>query len=243
MKHCARAAAQTAPANEVKRMRPDWTKGEEFLKKTDARFTPLIEKYGHCTLAPLPLEKYFSLLMRAVLSQGIGLGMALGLAAKVAQRFGDSVQPQDILATGPGPLLKEGVIPQKAWYIYHIAQAASEGRLTLEKYPEMDDWAIVKQMEAVKGLGRWTAEQFLILAMARPDVFPGKDQFLQAALKEFYGLEKKPKNRLEENPLISPWQPWRSVAVWYLWQMFGEKKEKEYAAYLAKKDSGPGPQR
>jgi DNA-3-methyladenine glycosylase II len=212
-------------ANDTAISPADWTEGEEFLKKADERFAPLMKKYGHCTLAPLSPEKYFAALMGIVLSQNTAADTALNLSKAAMRKFGDAVQAEDILAAGIRGLIAKDVALLKAGYVLNAAQAAAEGRLALEKFPAMGDKEIAKQMEAITGLGRWTAEQFLIAALARPDVFPGKDQFLQLALREFYGLKEKPKNRLEENALTNPWRPWRSVAVWYLWRTRGEKKE------------------
>jgi DNA-3-methyladenine glycosylase II len=101
---------------------------------------------------------------------------------------------------------------------------AEDGSLTLERFPEMEDMAIIKQIAKVKGLGRWTAEIFLVLAMARPDVFPGEDLSLQKALKQFYGLAKNPKTRTDENALTASWRPWRSLAAWHLWRYLPGKR-------------------
>jgi DNA-3-methyladenine glycosylase II len=156
--------------------------------------------------------------MGIVLAQNVATDTAPRLSQIAAQKFA-GMQAEDILGAGIRGLIERDIPLRKAGAVLDAARAVVEGRLALDKFPEMGTPEITKQIDAIPGLGRWTAEHFLITALARPDVFPGKDQFLQAALKKFYGLKQKPKNRVEEKPLTEPWRPWRSVAVWYLWHL------------------------
>jgi 3-methyladenine DNA glycosylase/8-oxoguanine DNA glycosylase len=100
-----------------------------------------------------------------------------------------------------------------------------EGEVPIDKFPEMEDGDIVTSLRKVKGLERWTAEMFLIHAMARPDVFPATDQPLQKILQEFCGIDKRPKTVHDANPLTAPWRPWRTLAAWYLWRIYNERQE------------------
>jgi DNA-3-methyladenine glycosylase II len=112
---------------------------------------------------------------------------------------------------------KCGLSYNKIAYINNICTAVAEGNLTLDKFDEMSDEAIVKQLTAIKGIGEWTAEMFLIFSLGRLDVFSKGDGGLARAINNLYGngTDLKPKDRLA---ITEHWKPYRSIASLYLWR-------------------------
>ncbi|MDR3349272.1 MAG: hypothetical protein LBO03_06680 [Acidaminococcales bacterium] len=204
-------------------MHPDWTAGEEFLKKADARFIPFMEKYGHCNLRPTEPKKYYISLLKAILSRELPVEAARMSVAAIEEKYGEAPRPEDFITNRfRGLHISSMGFHSTA---FGLTEKILSGEVPIDSFPEMEDAAIVSCLRKVKGLERWTAEMFLVLVMARPDVFPSKDIPLQKCLQEFYGLPEKPKNTRDENPLTAPWRPWRTLAVWYLWQAYNEQQE------------------
>ena len=105
----------------------------------------------------------------------------------------------------------------KITYLKDLATHIVDSRLNLIDLPKMQDEEIINQLTRVKGIGRWTAEMFLIFCLARKDILPVTDLGLRNAMKRTYLLEELPKpNRMIE--IANPWRPYRSIATWYLWK-------------------------
>lgn len=109
-----------------------------------------------------------------------------------------------------------GVSGPKANYLRDLAQHVADGRLDFDLLPHLIDEAVTRHLTAAKGIGRWSAEMYLIFHLERPDVFPVDDSGLRASMREVYGLKKNAKPA-EYERLAEKWRPWRSVAVWYLY--------------------------
>ncbi|MDR2005834.1 MAG: hypothetical protein LBP78_01115 [Acidaminococcales bacterium] len=213
----------------------DWAEGEEFLKKADARFIPFIEKYGRCTLAPLPPEKYYISLIKAMLSRGLSQEAARVSIAAITGKYGEAPRPEDLITNRFRGLHISGLTSGNAG-LRILTEKILEGEVPIESFPEMEDEAIISCLRKVKGLERWTAEMFLVFVMARPDVFPAKDLPLQKGLQEFYGLAAAPKNASVASPLTVCWMPWRTLAAWYLWQDCDERQAAKEKARAEKRE-------
>ena len=199
-----------------------WAEGEEFLKTAAPQFIPLIEKYGRCNLTPIEPEKYYIALLKAILNQNIAREDAQKALTAIHGRFGAYPKAEDVAAAK-----LVGFIPKKALRrLKDLTGKIVDGTVPIDKFPEMSDQRILSCLRKVKDLGRWTAEMFLVLAMARPDVFPSGDGALRMALRKFYGWPATRNiDRTEEKSIAAPWSPWRTLAVWYLWQYFNENQE------------------
>ncbi len=158
----------------------------------------------------------FTMLARAIIGQQI----SVKAADSIWQRFADlcgEVEPARVLAVGEARLREGGLTRQKAAYLVHLAAAASDGRLDVSRWHRRDDEAIIEDLIELKGIGRWTAEMFLIFHMQRPDVLPLGDLGLRRAIGLRYADGRT--LALEElNEIAAPWRPWRTVATWYLWR-------------------------
>lgn len=125
--------------------------------------------------------------------------------------------PQAVMNVSVEALCEQGLVKQKAEYLKSFAEAAVSGSITIELFAEMTDTEITKQLVQVRGLGQWTIEMFLLLALCRTDVVPSADFIFKKELKQLMDLPEIPK-RGQITKITEHWRPWRSLGVWYLWQ-------------------------
>jgi DNA-3-methyladenine glycosylase II len=158
----------------------------------------------------------FTMLARAIIGQQI----SVKAADSIWQRFADlcgGISPDRVLAVGEARLREGGLTRQKAAYLVHLAEAARDGRLDAPNWRRLSDEAIIEELVVLKGIGRWTAEMFLIFHMQRPDVLPLGDLGLRRAINLRYA-EGRTLELDAINSLATSWRPWRTVATWYLWR-------------------------
>jgi DNA-3-methyladenine glycosylase II len=117
-----------------------------------------------------------------------------------------------------------GLSGVKARYVLNLAQAVKDGSVPLDEVHSWEDEAIIAGLTSIKGVGPWTAEMFLIFALGRPDVLSVGDLGIRVGLKSFYGLEELPGPR-ECRELTEKWRPYRTVAMWYLWEGIDNPKK------------------
>ena len=195
---------------------PDWSLGDKYLLQQVPILEPLIKKYSPCTLIPEDKSRYFETLLRGLISQQLPPAVVNDLCTKIKILFGD-VTPEKIIAGTDKELLAQGLTQQKIDYLRNLSHMVVNKQITLDKFEEMSDTEISKQLLQVKGLGQWTIEMFLLLALCRTDVVPTADHNFAKALQNLLDLPTLPK-RGEINKITVSWRPWRSLAVWYLWQ-------------------------
>lgn len=194
----------------------DWQLGEAHLSNLDPFFARLIENLGPCTLQPVAQEQYFTALVRGIVSQQVAPQVAEEILGRLADYFQHNIQPEQFLSASVEKLTQLGLSTQKIGYLRDLSNRIIDGTISLSALPGMADADIIRQLTEVKGVGRWTAEMFLILALCRTDVLPAEDFGLQKAVKLWHKLDKLP-GRRELNIITEPWRPWRSLATWYLW--------------------------
>ena len=174
-------------------------------------------------LGPLPLRRRadgFPALLDAVVSQQLSVASANAIARKLAAAGLDA--PAPILAAGDDALRACGLSAQKIRYLRGIA-AAGIDYAALARAP---DEAVIETLVALPGIGRWTAEMYLIFALGRADTFAPDDLALQESARLMYGLPERPKARALAE-LARPWAPWRSVAARGLWAYYHVAKGRE----------------
>jgi DNA-3-methyladenine glycosylase II len=132
----------------------------------------------------------------------------------------------ELFATGDEAALKScGLSRQKKLYLIDLARHFAEKKIPSRRLASMSDDEVIESLTAVNGIGRWTAEMFLIFTLNRPDLLPVDDLGLQTCARDAYGLKERPK-KAELEKLAEPWRPYRSIATWYLWRG-GKKVEKK----------------
>ncbi|MDD4320904.1 MAG: hypothetical protein PHH31_05065 [Acidaminococcaceae bacterium] len=204
---------------------PDWSVGDKYLLQAVPILEPLIKKYSPCTLVPENETRYFTTLMRGLISQQLPPAVVNDLCSKIQALLGE-VTPEKIIAVTDKELLAQGLVQQKIDYLRNFSHMVANRQITLDKFEEMSDSDISKQLLQVKGLGQWTIEMFLLLALCRTDIVPTADHNFAKALQTLLNLPALPK-RGEINKLTASWRPWRSLGVWYLWQASDELAKKE----------------
>ncbi len=158
----------------------------------------------------------FGTLARSIVGQQISVKAADAVWGRFAATVGN-VAPASVLAVGREGLAHCGLSRRKVEYVVDLASHFDSGRILPERWGAMDDEAVIAELTDVRGIGRWTAEMFLIFNLLRPDVFPLDDIGLQRAVfMRYFGGEKQPLRRLAE--FGERWRPWRTVATWYLWR-------------------------
>jgi DNA-3-methyladenine glycosylase II len=160
----------------------------------------------------------FRSLVEAIIYQQLAGGAADAIYSRFMGVYrGRFPSPLRLLSTPGGRLRSAGLSGRKVEYIKDLASHVKDGRLNLRKLYALDDEQVVEQLTAVKGIGRWTAEMFLIFCLGRPDVLPVGDLGLRKAIQKAYSLRRLPSpERMGE--IAEPWRPYRSVATWYLWK-------------------------
>ena len=201
---------------------PDWSVGDRYLRENVPELAPLVEKYAPCPLRAKPQSDYFTILLMGIVSQQLPPEVSQSLMQKLEQLVGKPITPQAILAVANEKLLNIGLVQQKIDYLQAFAQAIVSGQIVMEKFAAMTDSQITKQLLQVRGLGQWTIEMFLLLALCRTDVVPTADFIFKKELQQLLSLPAVPK-RGQINQITEPWRPWRSLAVWYLWQHANSK--------------------
>ena len=199
---------------------PDWSLGNEYLLENVPELTPLIKKYAPCTMQPEKEVRYFEILVRGLISQQLPPDVVDDICLRMHNYF-NSITPEKVLEAPDSALAEQGLVPQKIAYLKNFAQMILDKKVTLDQFQEMTDTQITKQLLEVKGLGQWTIEMFLLLALCRTDIVPTADHVFKKSLKKLLNLPDIPK-RGQINKLTENWRPWRSLAVWYLWQYADE---------------------
>jgi len=156
----------------------------------------------------------FMTLARAICGQQISVKAAQSVWNRVVVCLEEKITPEAVVATARKKLRACGLSDRKTEYIADLAQHFVDGKIHPQRWPEMDDEAIIAELVDVRGIGRWTAEMFLMFNLLRPDVFPLDDLGLQKALR----LSYRKKSLKSMKALGETWRPWRSVATWYLWR-------------------------
>jgi DNA-3-methyladenine glycosylase II len=195
--------------------RPDyWDKACADLVKRDRILKKLIPKFGPVHL--LSRGDPFVTLARSVVGQQISVASAQAVWAKVEAACPKLV-PQQFIKLGQEKLTACGLSKRKAEYVLDLAEHFVSGALHVGKWTSMEDEAVIAELTQIRGIGRWTAEMFLIFNLSRPDVLPLDDLGLIRAISVNY-FSGEPVTRSEAREVAANWEPWRTVATWYMWR-------------------------
>lgn len=178
----------------------------------------LIRRVGPCRLAGAPRQDPFASLTRSIASQQLSVKAADTIHGRFRDLFPRRAPTPAVLLTLDDAALRAvGFSRPKVGFLRDLAARVLDGRLDLKALRRLSDDEALAALVAVKGIGRWTAEIFLMFRLERPDLFPTDDVGLARAVRLAYGLRTRPTDaRLLE--IGEPWRPYRTVASWYLWQ-------------------------
>jgi DNA-3-methyladenine glycosylase II len=190
-------------------------KAINHLKKSDPVLSAVIVRTGVYRMRYSPPE--FHTLAEAIVYQQLNGKAAVTIFKRFAALAGDPVTPEGILKLTDVQLRSAGLSRQKSSYLKDMAERASSGELDFTRLPNMSDDEVIKHLTQVKGVGVWTAHMFLMFALRRPNVLPTGDYGIRLAIKKLYKKRKMPKPDVMTK-IAKPWEPYRSVACWYLWR-------------------------
>jgi DNA-3-methyladenine glycosylase II len=159
----------------------------------------------------------FHSLAEAIVYQQLNGKAAVTIFKRFAALAGEPLTPDGILKLTDTQLRSVGLSKQKSSYLKDMAGRAARGELDFSRLPEMSDDEVIKHLTQVKGVGVWTAHMFLMFTLRRPNVLPTGDYGIQMAIKKYYKKRKMPKPEVMAK-IAKSWEPYRSVACWYLWR-------------------------
>lgn len=191
------------------------------FKKTDSKLYKVLEKvhkiHGDEIFTLIKHELLFDRLVESIISQQLSVKASNAIYKRILELLPNKkLTPQNLLKVKDEDLRSSGLSFGKIKYIKDLSQKVRDGELDLEKLDQLDNEEIINQLTKVKGIGKWTAEMFLMFALARPDIFSHGDLGLQNAIKRIYELKKYDPIIVEE--IVIKWSPYRTIAAKILWQ-------------------------
>ena len=195
----------------------DYTRARRLLLRRDPVLAALIKKHGACGLASAQRADHFSALVRAITGQQLSTKAASTIYARLAALMPGGLTPASLSTLTDEQMRAVGMSRQKIAYFRDLCDKALSGVVALESLESMRDDEVIAALTQVKGIGRWSAEMFLMFRLHRPDVLPVDDLGIVNAVKNVYSLRKRPSaERIRK--IGEAWRPYRSVASWYLWR-------------------------
>lgn len=185
------------------------------LKKSDPVLRAIIERVGPCRMEFGPPE--FSSLAEAIVYQQLNGKAAVTIFKRFAALAGDPLTPEGILKLTDAQMRGVGLSKQKSAYLKDLAVKTHSGLLDFARLADASDEEVIEHLTQVKGIGVWTAHMFLMFSLRRPNVLPTGDYGVQVAVKKHYKKRKLPKPKDLEK-IAKCWEPYRSIACWYLWR-------------------------
>jgi DNA-3-methyladenine glycosylase II len=199
------------------------------LCRRDPDLAAVVRRYG---VPPLWARRHgFVTLLRIVLEQQVSLASARAMYLRLRTHLGD-ISPATVHRLGPDGLRRLGFTRQKAGYCHGIALELLEARLDFRRLARADDAAARSSLIALKGVGPWSADIYLLMALGRPDVWPPGDIALLQAMQEVKGLRRRPDHE-RAHRIAAGWAPWRSVAARILWHHYLSVRAERRAALVA----------
>lgn len=186
--------------------------------RRDPVLAGIIRRYGPCALGEARDRfDHFAMLVRAIVFQQLSTKAATTIHERLIAAMPGGVSPAALALLTDEQFRAAGISRQKAAYLRDLGSKVSAGAVPLDNVDVMSDEEVITALTQVKGIGRWTAEMFLIFRLQRPDVLPVDDLGIVNAIQKAYRLRKKPTpDRMRK--IGEAWRPYRSVATWYLWR-------------------------
>ncbi|MEX2200117.1 MAG: DNA-3-methyladenine glycosylase 2 family protein [Dongiaceae bacterium] len=191
-------------------------RGLKALGEVDADLARAIEAAGR--LPVRSRDPGFATLLNIIMAQQLSVASAGAIWMRL-EAAADPMTPESLLKIHPRRLRTIGLSRQKALYARELAKALDNRHLDLDALADMQDEEVIATLTSVKGIGRWTAEIYLLFSLGRPDVMPADDLALQVAAQRIKELDARPTGR-ELRAMAEAWRPWRSVAARLLWHYY-----------------------
>lgn len=187
----------------------------KFLKK-DPKFAKIIKQVGDYSVK-ITKNRYQSL-VEAIIAQQLSGSAAESILKKFKKLYKTKFpKPIDVIKTSDSKLRSAGLSKMKVSYIKDLSKKIEKNQLNIRKISTKSDEYVIEQLTSVRGIGRWTAEMFLIFSLGRLDILPVGDLGLKKGIQLMYSFDDLPNER-EIEQLAETWRPYRTVATWYLWK-------------------------
>jgi DNA-3-methyladenine glycosylase II len=192
-----------------------WKEAEEFLLK-DKYIAPLIKKWGRCTIKPKLHMDYFQGLVGDIIGQQLSGKVADVIEGRLKAKINGRLTPDKILALPEGELRNCGMAWSKVRAIKDLSLRVENGQLHVRQLKELSENTVKSELVAVKGIGPWTADMFLMFSLGRPDIFPVEDLGIKNGCEK---VTVKKFDKIKSAKFAEKyWKPYRTVASWYLWR-------------------------
>ena len=198
----------------------DYSHARRVLMRRDPVLGRVIKQIGPCGLGADHHDDHLTAIVASIVSQQLSGKAAATIFGRFVALFpGKTIGSARSIATLSDEQLRGvGLSRQKTAYLRDLCARIDEGRLQLDAIERLADEEVIAQLTSVKGIGRWTAEMFLMFRLHRPDVLPVGDLGIVTAVQQLYGLRKRPDAK-RLTAIGDAWRPYRSVACWYLWRL------------------------
>lgn len=196
-----------------------WEEAKSELMKRDRILRKLIPQFGDLYL--LGRDDPFTTLTRSIIAQQIS-GVSANLLWEKYLVVCPKSTPVEVLAAGKEKLLASGLSKRKTDYILDLAGHFKDGKVHVDNWIDMTDEAVIAELVQIRGISRWTAEMFLIFNLLRPNILPLDDAGLINGISKNY-FSGEPVSRIDLREVAANWEPWRTVATWYMWRSLDEK--------------------
>jgi len=189
----------------------------KHLSERDETMASIIGQVGSCGITRR--KNYYKALVHSIMAQQISVKASQSIAKKFYQLIEQKLEPRNMLNYSIEELRTVGLSIQKATYIRDLSEKFALNENIYNHLGQHSDQEVIVKLTEVKGIGIWTAQMFLIFSLGRLDVLPLDDVGFQNAFQKYYKLKKRPSPKYLER-MSKKWSPYRSVAVWYLWEAF-----------------------
>lgn len=212
----------------VRESASDWSDHERELMASDKKLAKLMTRLG-----PIEAERDrrgsredpYEALARAICGQQLSTKAAATIWGRIEELFGGKTpQPKAVIAADPQALRDAGLSWSKVSYFRDLAERVEDGELDLKRLPQLSDEEVIEELTAIKGIGAWTAEMFLIFHLGRPDVLSTGDLGIRKGFQFAYGLDEMPEPA-ELEQIGEKWRPHRTIACLYFWRSLDNTPE------------------
>lgn len=201
-------------------------KAVSHLRRVDPVMAGVIERVGTCRFRVSDGGSHFDAVARSIVYQQLSGSAAATIHSRLIALYGDATPAPALLLAMPDELLRSaGLSRQKISYLRDLAERVESGDVPLDSIHDLDDDAVIEALTRIKGVGRWTAQMFLMFRLGRPDILPELDLGVRKAIQLAYRTRGLPSTE-RVHKIGKCWAPYRTIASWYLWESIDMKEKK-----------------